>query len=130
MYIIRASWVCRCFSVKEKFWNTSHHGPPKIESKVIWCFRSCTFFIYLSSVHLQAVITQSWVLIKSQHIIIYCGIILKTALDVNTFVQHLCDILQLVKNNKVPETGSEQLIDRVQAVLYPAVGNSQPSRNE
>jgi hypothetical protein len=84
---------------KKNFWNTSHHGLPRnCESKVIWCFCTCTAFIYLTSVHLQAVITQYSVLIRSQHIIICCGTILKTALDVNTFVQHLCDMLQLVTN--------------------------------
>jgi hypothetical protein len=39
-------------------------------------------------------------------------------LKVKTFLQHLCVMLQLVKvNNKIPETGNEQLIHHAQAVL-------------
>jgi len=54
--------------------------------------------------------------VQSQHVVIYCNAILKTAAQVKTLVQHLCDMFQLM-NKKIPETGNEHFIHCVPAVL-------------
>jgi hypothetical protein len=49
----------------------------------------------------RALSTQSSVLVRSQHIIvviIYCNKIFTSILAVQTLLLHLCDMLQLVKN--------------------------------
>jgi hypothetical protein len=67
--------------------------------------------LFTCVLHVRAVITQSSVLIKSQHIIIYCSEIFRTTLEDQNLLQSLCDTLQLVNKR-----ANGALCDEVQSL--------------
>jgi hypothetical protein len=80
------------FSANKNIHKTSHNWLPKEESKVTCCWQTCAFVIYLTfSLYMSSMLIN---VTAHYHLMHY---IFKTTFEVQSFLQHFCHMLQLVK---------------------------------
>lgn len=96
-----ASWFIFFFDEEKFMKQKSECTTYNYESKVTCCWHSCTLFSYLTCVcHLWVLIMQCSMLIKSQHIVIYCNKMFDTTTEVQTLPQHLSGVFQLLNKKQ------------------------------